>query len=162
MRTTGNRLVQRGKGQKQMNRSVQISSKADITRHIEQCRVAAEATKTKLLEIAATKDALALLYQMKFCQVGCDPLDHLRPLNLIEQLNQIFTYVASFRAAEQKKKDIQSQGMKSKTAINSHREPDRREMNLPQKPLSRATLRSNSSILVLNCNRTSTIMSLLP
>ncbi|MGO9572445.1 MAG: hypothetical protein ACLP5H_33430 [Desulfomonilaceae bacterium] len=83
-----------------MNKGVQITCKADIVRHIEQCRIAAETTKTRLLEIATTKAPLALLYQMKFCQVGCDPLDHRRPLNLIEQLNQIFTYVASFKAAE--------------------------------------------------------------
>lgn len=42
-------------------------------------------------------------------------------------------------AAEKKKEDIQSPGMKSKAAINSHREPARREMKLPQKHDSSAT-----------------------
>jgi hypothetical protein len=37
---------------------------------------------------------------MKFEKLGFDPLDTTRPLNLIEQLNQTFTYAASFKAAE--------------------------------------------------------------
>jgi hypothetical protein len=45
------------------------------------------------------RDALHTLWQMKFRPVGCDPLDHERPLNVIEQLNQTFTYIASARAA---------------------------------------------------------------
>jgi hypothetical protein len=36
---------------------------------------------------------------MKFEKIGFDPLNPARRLNLIEQLNQIFTYAASFRAA---------------------------------------------------------------
>ena len=37
---------------------------------------------------------------MKIASVGCDPLDANSPLNLIEQLNQTFTYIASVRAAK--------------------------------------------------------------
>jgi len=37
---------------------------------------------------------------MKFEEIGCDPLDPRRRLNLIEQLNQTFTYAASLKAAE--------------------------------------------------------------
>ncbi len=36
---------------------------------------------------------------MKFNQIGYDPLDVSMKLNLIEQLNQTFTYMASFLAA---------------------------------------------------------------
>lgn len=43
---------------------------------------------------------IKFLSQLKFDQVGCDPLDASRPLNLIEQLNQTFTYIASFYAAQ--------------------------------------------------------------
>ena len=42
---------------------------------------------------------MAFLYQLKFQAVGCDPLDLSRQLNLIEQLNQTFTYLASFNGA---------------------------------------------------------------
>ncbi len=37
---------------------------------------------------------------MKFTNIGCDPLDAERPLNLIEQINQTFTYLASAKAVE--------------------------------------------------------------
>ena len=43
---------------------------------------------------------MAFLFQLKFQQVGCDPLNQSRQLNLIEQLNQTFTYLASFNGAE--------------------------------------------------------------
>jgi len=35
---------------------------------------------------------------MKFSPIGCDPLNADAPLNLIEQLNQTFTYLASAKA----------------------------------------------------------------
>lgn len=37
---------------------------------------------------------------MKFSPVGCDPLDADTPLNLIEQINQTFTYLASAKAVK--------------------------------------------------------------
>lgn len=45
-------------------------------------------------------DALRSLWSMKIEQVGCDPLNAEAPLNLIEQLNQTFTYMASARAVK--------------------------------------------------------------
>lgn len=43
---------------------------------------------------------LGAMWAMKSTPVGCDPLDANRPLNLIEQLNQTFTYMASVRAVK--------------------------------------------------------------
>lgn len=43
---------------------------------------------------------MAFLFQLKFQQVGCDPMNPSRQLNLIEQLNQTFTYLASFDGAK--------------------------------------------------------------
>lgn len=45
-------------------------------------------------------DGLRAIWSMKFEPVGCDPLDSDSPLNLIEQLNQSFTYIASARATK--------------------------------------------------------------
>lgn len=45
-------------------------------------------------------DALGAMAYIKFDRIGCDPLDADRPLNLIEQVNQTFTYMASFRAVK--------------------------------------------------------------
>lgn len=44
-------------------------------------------------------DALTALARLKFSMFGCDPLDSTRPLNLVEQLNQTFTYLATIKAA---------------------------------------------------------------
>lgn len=55
---------------------------------------------TRVCEFGASKDALSALWQMKVEPVGFDPLSTDRPLNLIEQLNQTFTYIASLRAAK--------------------------------------------------------------
>lgn len=41
-----------------------------------------------------------LFSKMKFGGIGFDPLDSARKLNLIEQINQSFTYLASFYALE--------------------------------------------------------------
>ncbi len=43
---------------------------------------------------------MEFLFKLKFQAVGCDPLELSRRLNLIEQLNQTFTYLASFNGAE--------------------------------------------------------------
>lgn len=45
-------------------------------------------------------DAIKVLWQMKVAALGCNPLDAESPLNLIEQLNQTFTYIASARAVK--------------------------------------------------------------
>lgn len=45
-------------------------------------------------------EGIRALWSMKFEPVGCDPLDSETPLNLIEQLNQTFTYIASARATK--------------------------------------------------------------
>ncbi len=47
-----------------------------------------------------TATALRTLWAMKSDKVGFDPLNAETPLNLIEQLNQTFTYVASAKAAK--------------------------------------------------------------
>lgn len=43
---------------------------------------------------------LQVLSDIKFRRIGCDPLNADRPLNLIEQVNQTFTYMASVRAVK--------------------------------------------------------------
>lgn len=45
-------------------------------------------------------NGLHAFWSMKFEPTGCDPLDSESPLNLIEQLNQSFTYIASAKATK--------------------------------------------------------------
>jgi len=60
----------------------------------------ANRTRERLSRLLAEEaDGLRVLANLKFLPGGCDPLVHDRPLNLIEQVNQTFTYQASLRAA---------------------------------------------------------------
>jgi len=63
-------------------------------------RAAASAAADKLGELLMDGDPLELLAQMKFNRIGRDPLQPTRELNLIEQVNQTFTYLVSVRAVE--------------------------------------------------------------
>jgi hypothetical protein len=47
------------------------------------------------------QEGLQVLVNIKFQRIGCDPLDAGRPLNLMEQVNQTFTYLASAKAVKQ-------------------------------------------------------------
>jgi hypothetical protein len=57
----------------------------------------ARAAATWLRESLDTLSPVAILRRIKFEPVGFDPLSD-RPLNLIEQVNQTFTYLATFEA----------------------------------------------------------------
>lgn len=54
----------------------------------------------QIAALHGASDVLRTLWSMKFRPIGCDPLDSESPLNLIEQINQTFTYIASARAAQ--------------------------------------------------------------
>jgi hypothetical protein len=60
---------------------------------------AASATRASLKSLLQSDDAIQILRMMKFEKIGYDPLDSRRALNLTEQLNQTFTYLASLQAA---------------------------------------------------------------
>lgn len=75
-------------------------TKSDIEDHLEALRLSAEQTQIELAELAGTEDPLEFLYQLKFRAIGCDPLSPSRELNVIEQLNPTFTYLAFFNGAE--------------------------------------------------------------
>lgn len=62
---------------------------------------AARSAERSLQQLASISgpEALKALWRMKVEAIGCDPMNAERPLNLIEQVNQTFTYIASARAA---------------------------------------------------------------
>ncbi len=75
-----------------------VSSGAELDALVQAVTVSAT---TALAQISLLgSDGLRALWSMKFEPVGCDPLDSESPLNLIEQLNQSFTYIASARATK--------------------------------------------------------------
>jgi len=81
-------------------KSFAIASAAESRVHIESLAESAEHALARIAELDRTRGALAVLFNLKFQAIGCDPLSTDRPLNFIEQLNQTFTYLASFKAVE--------------------------------------------------------------
>jgi hypothetical protein len=82
-----------------MKRPITLHRTEEVDGYMETLRSSAGEAHIKLAEIAGYESPLELLYKIKFEQIGFDPLDTERPLNLIEQVNQTFTYLASFKAA---------------------------------------------------------------
>lgn len=82
-----------------MSKRIVLKNKEEIERHIESLRLSAEESQFKIDEISSHSNPLEFLRQIKFEKLGFDPLDAERPLNFIEQVNQTFTYFASFKAA---------------------------------------------------------------
>jgi len=76
-----------------------IDSLDDLTRLRASIGSAAQAAVEALRELCAL-DPIEALARLKFCEIGRHPLED-RPLNLIEQVNQTFTYLASLAAVEE-------------------------------------------------------------
>ncbi len=78
----------------------QIVNRKNLSSLIEQLEASAVKTQSSIKKLATRKDAMSFLFECKFNQSGFNPLDSSIKLNLIEQLNQTFTYLASFKGAE--------------------------------------------------------------
>ncbi len=79
--------------------SIQISSSKDLDALVQSVRASALRTIKSLNDILANeKDSLQVLHLMKFARIGQHPTED-RSLNIIEQINQTFTYLASVEAA---------------------------------------------------------------
>lgn len=83
-----------------MTKRIKLHREEGTHKRLETLRASAVATHAALERVIAEPDPIRALARMKFEPLGHDPLDGSRRLNLIEQLNQTFTYLASFRAAE--------------------------------------------------------------
>lgn len=83
-----------------MTKRLHLRREDGIPERIQALRESASATRVALNDILSESDPLVVLSRLKFGQVGHDPLNSTRRLNLIEQLNQTFTYLAAFKGAE--------------------------------------------------------------
>jgi hypothetical protein len=83
-----------------MNKHIQISSMAEIERLKAILLESSVQTRGRLIDLARDTNAADFLTKIRFGKVGCDPLDKKRHLNIVEQLNQMFTYLASLLAVE--------------------------------------------------------------
>lgn len=78
---------------------MQITSIREIDQAVQSVRAAAERTVRALRDLLANEsDSLQVLRLMKFTELGYHPGED-RSLNLIEQVNQTFTYLVSLEAA---------------------------------------------------------------
>ena len=57
-------------------------------------------TQANLRNALDNKTSAALFHALKFNKIGCDPLNSSVQWNLVEQINQTFTYLVSLKAAE--------------------------------------------------------------
>ena len=83
-----------------MSKPIKLQKTEDVETYIEDIRSSAEDAQLQLSEISEYSAPLELFSKIKFEQIGFDPLNQQRSLNLIEQVNQTFTYLASFKAAK--------------------------------------------------------------
>ena len=83
-----------------MKKRVIIKTQKDIEMCREKILASAEESHIRVCEVAENAESMGFFYRMKFEELGCDPFDTGRNLNLIEQINQTFTYMASLKAAE--------------------------------------------------------------
>ena len=78
---------------------MKIASKHDIEQERHKIAQAARSAIAALSQIITSDQPLDAMYSMKFLEIGSHPLDQ-HPLNLIEQLNQTFTILASLAGVE--------------------------------------------------------------
>jgi hypothetical protein len=78
---------------------VQVTDRAELDKIEALAKLSAARSLQALVSTAGGRDPLRSLWRLKVDAIGCDPMNADRPLNLIEQLNQTFTYIASVRAA---------------------------------------------------------------
>jgi hypothetical protein len=81
-------------------KKITLRNADEAYKYIEAISTSASSAQVQLLELSKNKDSIQFLRHIKFEQIGFDPLDPKRKLNLIEQVNQTFTYLASFKAAD--------------------------------------------------------------
>lgn len=78
-----------------------ISNSDEVDELVTAITISAERALADIDKSVSVNRGLQALWSMKFTPVGCDPLNAELPLNLIEQINQTFTYLASAKAVRQ-------------------------------------------------------------
>ena len=81
-----------------MKRQV-VNSMDDLDRLERQIQRSVDTTAGLLKTLLQSRDTLEFFARLKFTEAGRDPLDCDRTLNVVEQLNQTFTYLATIGGA---------------------------------------------------------------
>jgi hypothetical protein len=80
-------------------KQILLKNEEQVNEYMELIRNSANEAQIRLMEVSERENNIGFLERIKFDQIGFDPLDASRNLNLIEQVNQTFTYLASLGAA---------------------------------------------------------------
>ena len=83
-----------------MRKTLTVNSISELNQLEERVFASMKKASLQIASELSANDSLELFSKMKFGGVGFDPLDPDRGLNIIEQINQSFTYLASFYALE--------------------------------------------------------------
>jgi len=81
-------------------KTIALNNLSEVEEYIELLNDTANEAQINIIELSESFTGIQLLEQIKFEKIGYDPLNPQRHLNLIEQVNQTFTYMASFRVVE--------------------------------------------------------------
>ena len=79
---------------------MQLLTRDQIAPEISKIKESAARAKDSVAKLISNEDPLSLLQAIKFLKIGFDPLDANKKWNLIEQVNQTFTYLISYNAAD--------------------------------------------------------------
>jgi hypothetical protein len=84
--------------QDEMTMYMKVQTVADVDRYMDQLR--ASARRAQDWVASQSGDPLDFLRRMKFDAVGCHPIED-RPINIVEQINQTWTFAVALAAARQ-------------------------------------------------------------
>ncbi len=84
-----------------MSKNFTVHNLRQVEELSERVRLSAVQAVDELARTLARDTPLETLSRIKFQQIGFDPLDCHRPLNLIEQVNQTFTYLVTLGAVQE-------------------------------------------------------------
>jgi hypothetical protein len=79
---------------------MQLLTRDQIAPEIKKIKESAARAKDSLTKLISSENPLSLLQAIKFQKIGFDPLNVNINWNLIEQVNQTFTYLVSYNAAD--------------------------------------------------------------
>ncbi|HDF8527454.1 TPA: hypothetical protein PEP05_000797 [Vibrio parahaemolyticus] len=83
-----------------MKKSFYVYDLSEVKKLERKIMLSIEKAGRQVAEVIETEGAGSLFYKIKFGGIGADPLSTDRDLNLIEQVNQSFTYLATLRSLE--------------------------------------------------------------
>jgi hypothetical protein len=81
-------------------KEITLHKSSEVEKYISIIKKASRKAKDNIDQISTDTNNINFIKKIKYEKIGFDPLNPDRNLNLIEQVNQTFTYLASLKAAK--------------------------------------------------------------